>query len=105
MKEEKTNQQIHDELQKGLKPGQVRLHNKFHPTRWKKGFAQYVNHQPFEQTNMEVHGYIPIQLTQVMGYLFYHSWVNSLYSILQSCNLDRGSFLYLSSSLSLYIIL
>ena len=53
MREEKTNQQIHDELQKGLKPGQIRLHNKFHPTRWKKGFAQYVNHQPFEYEIIE----------------------------------------------------
>ena len=53
MKEEKTNQQIHDELQEGLKPGQVRLHNKFHPTRWKKGFAQYINHQPFEYEIIE----------------------------------------------------
>ena len=53
MKEEKTNQQRHDELQEGVKPGQVRLHNKFHPTGWMKGFAHYVNHIPFEYEIIE----------------------------------------------------
>jgi len=37
-----------EQLQQGLKPGEVRLHNKFHPTRWKCGFAKYHFHRPFE---------------------------------------------------------
>ena len=37
-----------DHLQDGLKPGEVRLHNRFHPTRWKKGFASYFFHTPME---------------------------------------------------------
>ena len=48
-----TNQQIHDHLQQGLKEGEVRLHNKFHPTRWKKGFARYHFHRPFEYEIVE----------------------------------------------------
>ena len=48
-----TNQQIHDHLQQGLKEGEVRLHNRFHPTRWKKGFASYHFHRHFEYEIME----------------------------------------------------
>jgi len=43
-----SNQQIHDNLQTGLKDGELRLHNKFHPTRWKCGYAKYHFHRKFE---------------------------------------------------------
>ena len=43
----------HDSLQHGLKEGEVRLHNRFHPTRWKKGFASYHFHMPMEYEILE----------------------------------------------------
>ena len=43
-----SNQQIHDNLQTGLKDGELRLHNNFYPTRWKCGFAKYHFHRNFE---------------------------------------------------------
>ena len=42
-----------EQLQQGLKPGEVRLHNKFHPTRWKCGFAKYHFHRHFEYEILE----------------------------------------------------
>ena len=48
-----SNQQIHDNLQTGLKDGELRLHNKFHPTRWKCGYAKYHFHRKFEYEILE----------------------------------------------------
>ena len=45
--------ETNDSLQHGLKEGEVRLHNKFHPTRWKKGFASYYFHTPMEYEILE----------------------------------------------------
>ena len=36
-----------EQLQQGLKPGEVRLHNKFHTTSLKCGFVKYNFHTPF----------------------------------------------------------
>mgnify|MGYP001163533915 FL=1 len=46
-------EETNDPLQYGLKEGEVRLHNRFHPTRWKKGFASYHFHMPMEYEILE----------------------------------------------------
>ena len=53
IRKEEDERRNHDSLQHGWKEGEVRLHNRFHPTRWKKGFASYHFHMPMEYEILE----------------------------------------------------